>query len=131
MASVPIPNLPALVSLNGSEEIPAVQGGTAYRITTAQIVTLASGGGGILPVANGGTGDSFLVPHSVLIGNGTAAVTQSAVGATGTVLAGNTGSDPTFQTIANLMAAYFAALPTSLPGTSGVVWNDGGVVSIS
>jgi hypothetical protein len=30
-----------------------------------------------------------------------------------------------------LIAAYFTGLPTSLPATAGIVWNNGGVVSIS
>lgn len=37
----PIANLPAAVSLNGNEEIPAVQAGTGVRLTTNQIASYA------------------------------------------------------------------------------------------
>lgn len=30
-----------------------------------------------------------------------------------------------------LSAAYFASLPTTLPGTAGVLWNNGGVLCVS
>ena len=33
--------------------------------------------------------------------------------------------------IATLLTAIIAGLPTSLPGSSGVMWNNGGIVSIS
>lgn len=49
-----------------------------------------------LPVNNGGTGQITLTNHGVLIGAGTSGVTQLSVGATGTVLAGLTGADPSF-----------------------------------
>lgn len=39
----PIANLPAAISLNGMEEIPAVQAGTGVRLTVGQIVALATG----------------------------------------------------------------------------------------
>ena len=52
-------------------------------------------------VANGGTGDSTLTAHGVLLGEGTSAVVATAVGATNTVLHGNTGADPTFSAIVN------------------------------
>lgn len=59
--------------------------------------------GGSLPdpvtVAHGGTGDTTLVNHGVLLGQGTAAVAATAVGATNNVLHGNTGADPTFSAV--------------------------------
>jgi len=55
---------------------------------------------GTAVVAGGGTGATTLTNHGVLLGQGSSAVVATAVGATGTVLAGNTGADPTFQTIA-------------------------------
>ena len=39
MSNVQIPNLPASVSLNGNEQLEAVQAGTSVRITTDQIAT--------------------------------------------------------------------------------------------
>jgi len=47
----------------------------------------------------GGTGLAALTAHTLLIGNGTGNVTLSAVGATNTVLHGNTGADPTYSAV--------------------------------
>lgn len=68
---------------------------------------------GTAVVAGGGTGAVTLTQHGVLLGQGTSAVTATAVGATGTVLAGNTGADPTFQTLATIGAI------TTITGNSG------------
>lgn len=64
---------------------------------------LLSGGGGgaaqtygTLGVAGGGTGLATLTVHALYVGNGTSAPTALSVGATGSVLAGNTGADPAF-----------------------------------
>ena len=68
---------------------------------------------GTLKVANGGTGDTTLTAHGLLLGNGTSAVNVSAVGATGTVLTGNTGADPTFSaspSLTNLTLSGTASL---------------------
>jgi len=43
-----------------------------------------------------------LTNHAVLLGAGTSTITSLAGGATGTVLAGNTGADPSFQTLSSL-----------------------------
>lgn len=43
VAVVPISNAPAAISLNGNEEIPAVQAGTRVRLTVGQIIALAVG----------------------------------------------------------------------------------------
>ena len=51
-------------------------------------------------VPQGGTGQVTLTNHGVLVGAGVAAVTSLAVGATNTVLHGNTGADPSFSSIA-------------------------------
>ena len=58
MANQTIPNLTAATSLNGTEELYAVQSGADVRITTEQIVSLATGGGGSMPlsISAGGTG---------------------------------------------------------------------------
>lgn len=49
-----------------------------------------------IEITKGGTGRSSLTAHSVLVGNGTSGITQLAVGATNTILNGNTGADPSF-----------------------------------
>lgn len=71
---------------------------------------------GDLPVAEGGTGVSSLTNHGVLLGSGTSAVTVTAVGSTGTVLKGNTGSDPTFGAV-DLTADVTGDLPVADGGT--------------
>jgi len=52
--------------------------------------------GGDLVVSNGGTGRTTLTNHGVLVGAGTSAITQLAVGTNGQVLIGATGADPAF-----------------------------------
>ena len=49
-----------------------------------------------IAVSSGGTGNSTLTAHGVLVGEGTSAITQLAVGTTGQVLIGSTGADPAF-----------------------------------
>jgi hypothetical protein len=51
-----------------------------------------------LAVAQGGTGAATLTDHGILVGSGTAAVTPLSVGATGVILTGVTGADPTWTT---------------------------------
>lgn len=54
---------------------------------------------GIITVPHGGTGTSALTAHGLLIGNGAGVVTISAVGAAGQALIGQTGADPTWNTV--------------------------------
>lgn len=99
----------ALVLGGGAGAVPTVLGslgttttvlhGNAAGAPTFGAVSLTADVSGVAPVANGGTGQSTLTNHSVLIGASTAAISQTGVGATGTVLAGNTAADPTFQTV--------------------------------
>lgn len=49
-----------------------------------------------LGIAGGGTGATTLTAHSVLVGNGTSAITQIAVGSTGQLLVGASAADPAF-----------------------------------
>jgi len=75
---------------------------------------------GTLVVSNGGTGRATLTNHGVLVGAGTSAITQLAVGATGTVLAGSTGADPSFTATPSLTSVTFGsgtALNTYQEGT--------------
>ena len=55
-------------------------------------------GGTDIPVTDGGTGLSILTAHALYVGNGTSAPTPLAIGATGTILQGNTGANPSFST---------------------------------
>lgn len=69
--------------------------------STDKLGMAAGGSSAVLGVGNGGTGRSTLTNHSVLVGAGTSAITQLSVGATNTVLLGNTGADPSFGTVPN------------------------------
>lgn len=91
----------------------------ANLTTNGPVVT--SGGNGTLTVpsatlgvVNGGTGDATLTSHGVLIGAGTSAVAATAVGATNTVLHGNTGADPTYSAV-----SLTADVTGQLPGANG------------
>lgn len=73
-----------------------------------------------LQVASGGTGQTTLTNHGVLVGASTSAITQLAVGTTGTVLTGVTGADPSFQAIASfssIVIQTFTATGTYTPTT--------------
>jgi hypothetical protein len=63
----------------------------------AQVLTLAWAG--TLAVARGGWGLTTLTPHAVYVGAGTSVPTALGIGATNTVLHGNTGADPSFSAV--------------------------------
>lgn len=70
-------------------------------VSTGQLINLADAtdvGTSILGVANGGTGAASLTQHSVLVGNGTSAVTPYAL-TDGQVLIGQTGGAPAAATL--------------------------------
>lgn len=78
-----------------------------------------------IEVSKGGTGAASLTDHSVIIGSGTGALTAIAVGATGEVLIGSTGADPSFSntvTVTTVNATTFdtnvAAAGVTLAGTT-------------
>ena len=79
--------------------------GGIYGITPAGTINVALvdsngqlGSVASLGVAQGGTGAATLTDHGILLGSGTGAITPTAVGATGTLLTGVTGADPTWTT---------------------------------
>lgn len=67
------------------------------NITSLGTIGTGTWNGSIIGVAYGGTGNNTLTANSLLVGNGTSAIAQIAVGATGTILIGNTGSTPAFS----------------------------------
>lgn len=73
--------------------------GNASGDPTWGAVVLTTDVSGLLPVANGGTGLATLTAHALYAGNGTSAPTALAVGATNTVLHGNTGADPSWSAV--------------------------------
>ena len=73
----------------------------SYQLTSvvanvANWTFLGSAATPVNDVPHGGTGRNTLTNHGVLVGAGVNPITQLAVGATGTVLAGSTGADPAF-----------------------------------
>lgn len=62
-----------------------------------------------LPVLQGGTGLSTLTSHAIQVGAGTSSLTQLAVGATGTVLTGSTGADPSFSATPTVTSITFGS----------------------
>lgn len=78
-----------------------------------------------LAVTEGGTGVSTFTDHGVLVGSGAAAITALAVGATGEILVGSTGADPSWSaspTVTTIYATTFdtnvAAAGVTLSGTT-------------
>ncbi len=94
--------------------------------------TVTVGFTGTLPVANGGTGDVTLPIHTVLLGNGTSAINETAVGTNGQVLIGSTAADPAFSTLTSTggtivftTGAHTLNLETSGSTSNSFVTNSG------
>jgi hypothetical protein len=111
-------------TLTGTPLAPTAAGGT----NTTQIATTAFVAGATATAITATTPTN----HGVLLGTGTQAAGVTAVGSTGTVLSGNTGADPTFQT-ANIAAgvtlpSYFATISTQSGTTYTLASTDSGTV---
>jgi hypothetical protein len=87
-------------------------------------ITSLSGLSTALTVAQGGTGRATLTAHGVLVGEGTSAINQLAVGTTGQVLVGSTGADPAFGTTVAGLTFTSAITPQSTGGIVGTTTND-------
>ncbi|WP_175803696.1 hypothetical protein [Burkholderia ambifaria] len=87
-------------------------------------ITSLSGLTTALSVAQGGTGRQTLTAHGVLVGEGTAAINQLAVGTTGQVLVGATGADPAFGSSVGALTFTGAITPSSTAGILGTTTND-------
>lgn len=89
-----------LASFNNGSYLPLVQGPASW--TTAHVVSSNGTNGGL--VQDSGIATSSLITgsptnHGVALGSGTQANGYTGVGATNTVLHGNTGADPTYSAI--------------------------------
>jgi hypothetical protein len=73
---------------------------------------------GTVTVGQGGTGATTLGANGVLLGNGTSAISATAVGTTGQVLVGNTGAAPTWATLTGIGVTSFSAGTTGLTPSS-------------
>lgn len=90
--------------------------GTAgtYGTVTTDTFGRVTSGVVVSTVVNGGTGAATLAANGVLLGNGTSAVSATAVGATGQVLVGNTAAAPTWSTLSGIAV-------TSITGTANQI----------
>ncbi len=115
--------------------------GSSSTINTSTVNSVISQMGTLnlktaLTVPNGGTGQTTLTNHGVIVGAGTSAVTQLAVGTTGQVLTGATGADPTWAAPAPpsgvitqfdvLVGGSASAIASVGPGSAGQVLQSGG-----
>lgn len=87
-------------------------------------ITSLSGLTTALSVPQGGSGRTTLTTHGVLVGEGTAAIAQLAVGTTGQVLVGSTGADPAFGSSVGALTFTGAITPSSTAGIVGTTTND-------
>ena len=126
MTTVTIPNLTAAISLNGTEQLEAVQAGSTVRVTTAQIATytLSVSNNVVNSISFGSTG---LTPATGTVGNVVVAGTLNvANGGTGVTTKTGTGSvvlntSPTLITPAlGTPSSGVMTNVTGLPLTTGV-----------
>ncbi len=107
------PEVPLTFSTGLTRTVNTITVNTSQNISTLSNLTTngfvrTSGGTGALgvqtdpcSVAEGCTGLATLTAHALYVGNGASAPNAVSVGATNTVLHGNTGADPTFSAIVN------------------------------
>lgn len=130
--NVSITNAAGAITINATDQYAgtvtsvAASGGTTgltftgSPITTSGTLTL----GGTLAVANGGTGATTLSANGILLGNGTSAISATAVGATGQVLVGNTGGAPSWAALSGIGVTSFSGGTTGFTpstGTTGAI----------
>jgi hypothetical protein len=80
----------------------------------------------IQTASTGGTGQKTLTNHGVLVGAGTSPITQLAVGATGTVMRGQTGADPVFGAVNMATDMTGTMLAAQEPAHTGDTTNSAG-----
>lgn len=89
--------------------------GSAWKIVSGNATT---GFTGVLTVPNGGTGLSTITTNSPLIGEGTGNVSTITPGTTGQFLGGNTGSPPSFKSLASNVVTSWSAGSTGFTPNS-------------
>lgn len=97
------PGVANLLSLttDGATVVTPVSNNITLAGTANQITTSGSSGTVTFSLIGPYTPATYTA-HGVLLGEGTNSIVASAVGSTGTVLAGNSAADPTFQAIPDL-----------------------------
>ncbi len=120
MAIIQIPNLPAVIGLDGSELFEGVQAGTSVKISLAQMIAAARGGLPTtlpIPVSVGGTGlDTFTV-GDIMYASATQTFSKLADVATGNaIISGGVGVAPSYGKI-GLTTHVDGTLPVANGGT--------------
>jgi hypothetical protein len=110
-------NVVSALAFDGTATRYLANTGTGATLPEWAQVDLTDGVTGILPVGEGGTGIADPADHSLLVGSGNTALTEIAVGATGTVLIGNTGADPSFSATPSVTSITITNAPAA--GTDG------------
>lgn len=148
MANRQIPNLPAAIALNGTEQLEAVQSGVSVRVTASQIAGLQAGPtgptgaqGGIGPTgptgATGAQGQSITGPTGDVGPTGPTGANSTVAGPTGpTGPAGTSGvngpTGPTGPTGTNGPNSITINSTTIISGTNGrILYDANGVVGES
>jgi hypothetical protein len=127
MASIQIPNLPAVVGLSGTELFEAVQAGTSVKISLNQIIAAVIGQDPLefpIPVSLGGTGIATYAIGDILFASATQTFSKLADVATGNALiSGGVGAAPSYGKI-GLTTHVSGTLPVANGGT-GVTTSTG------
>ena len=92
-----------------------------FKMTSAGVITLNND----LDVSEGGTGVSTLTAHGILLGNGASDIQALGAGATGTVLIGNTGADPSFSATPSVTSITISNSPSSTTDGTNKAYVDG------
>jgi len=95
---------PAFTTVSGditinNTGVTAIGSGKVTNAMLAGSIDLTTKVTGTLPVGNGGTGIANPTAHKLIVGNGSSAMTQLAVGTTDQVLLGASAADPVFTTL--------------------------------
>lgn len=121
MAIIQIPNLPAVIGLDGSELFEGVQAGTSVKISLAQMIAAARITTPItfpLSVSVGGTGLTSFAVGDIMYASGTTALSTLADVATGNaIISGGVGAAPSYGKI-GLTTHVSGVLPVANGGTN-------------
>jgi hypothetical protein len=118
MASVQIPNLPAVIGLDGSELFEGVQAGTSVKISLAQMIAAARITTPItfpLSVSVGGTGITSFAVGDIIYASATETLSKLPAAATGNALL--SGTTPSYGKI-GLTTHVSGVLPVANGGTN-------------
>lgn len=113
-----------VLGTTGLLQLPAYSTGIAHidssgnvSSTTVNLASSTDVGSSIAGVSNGGTGRSSITANSVVVGNGTSAITLESGSSTGQYLRWNASGPPTFQSGPTYTIATYCA--SGCTGTSG------------